>query len=49
VPFVAGIGAVSLVDTSSLRGPAAGDGAFTLVFGIAIAVTSNPGDLEDPP
>jgi K+:H+ antiporter len=42
VPFVAGIGAVSLVDTSSLRGPAAGDGAFTLVFGIAIGVTSIP-------
>jgi K+:H+ antiporter len=42
VPFLAGIAAVSLLDTSSLRGPAAGDGAFTLVFGIAIAITSIP-------
>jgi Kef-type K+ transport system membrane component KefB len=42
VPFLAGIGAVSLLDTTSLRGPAGGDGAFTLVFGIAIAVTSIP-------
>jgi Kef-type K+ transport system membrane component KefB len=42
VPFLAGILAVSVVGTTSLRGPAAGNGAFTLVFGIAIAVTSIP-------
>jgi Kef-type K+ transport system membrane component KefB len=42
VPFAAGILALSVVGTTSLRGPAAGNGAFTLVFGIAIAVTSIP-------
>jgi K+:H+ antiporter len=42
VPFVTGILAVSVVGTSSLRGPASDGGAFTLVFAIAIAVTSIP-------
>jgi Kef-type K+ transport system membrane component KefB len=42
VPFVTGILAVSVVGTTSLRGPATSDAAFTLVFAITIAVTSIP-------
>ncbi len=42
VPFLAGLFAVSAIDTGSLRGPAGGGGAFVLIFGIAIAVTSIP-------
>ncbi|HZD78789.1 MAG TPA: cation:proton antiporter [Actinomycetota bacterium] len=42
VPFLLGLVAVSVIDTSPLEGPAGVHGAFVLVFGIAIAVTSIP-------
>ena len=42
VPFTAGIGLVQLVDYRSLAGPNGSASSITLVFGIAIAVTSIP-------
>ena len=42
VPFLAGLLLVSVIGTGSLQGAGANHGAFVLVFGIAIAVTSIP-------
>jgi Kef-type K+ transport system membrane component KefB len=42
VPFGAGLLLLSLLQTRSLEGPHAQGGAFVLVFGIAIAITSIP-------
>jgi Kef-type K+ transport system membrane component KefB len=42
IPFLLGLLAVRVVDTGTLMGPAKNDTALTLVFALAIAVTSIP-------
>jgi K+:H+ antiporter len=42
LPLLAGIGVIAVLGSGELMGPAGTDASFTLVFGIAVAVTSIP-------
>jgi Kef-type K+ transport system membrane component KefB len=42
IPFAAGLAAVALIPMHGLRGPAATEASFVIVFAIAIAITSIP-------
>jgi len=42
IPFAVALVALAPIDTSPFRGPAGNDASFTLVFGIAVSVTSIP-------